>query len=80
MTGNTAVFVISGLTDAGQVTVTDAPTTAVAAATYSVVIPKTRESGTGTISAAGNYDGGPGAALTGGFTIVPDARNLLTVV
>ena len=80
VTGNTAVFVISGLTDAGQVTVTDAPTTAVAAATYSVVIPKTRESGTGTISAAGNYDGGPGAALTGGFTIVPDARNLLTVV
>ena len=80
VTGNNTVFVISGLTDAGAVTVTPAPTTAVAAATYSLVIPKTRESGTGTISAAGNYDGGPGAQLTGGFTIVPDARNRLAVV
>ena len=80
ITGNNSVFIISGLTAAGQVTVTDAPSTAVAAATYSVVIPRTRESGTGTISAAGNYDGGPGAQLTGAFTIVPDARNRLAIV
>ena len=80
VTGNTSLFTISGLTSAGAVTVTDAPATAVAAATYSVVVPATRESGTGTVSAAGNYDGGPGAALTGSFTLVPDARNKLQVI
>ena len=71
---------ISGTSAATAVTVTPAPGTAVAAATYSISVPQLRETGAATVSAAGNYDGDTATSLTGGFTLQPQSRNDLLPV
>ena len=76
---------VNGTGDRGaQITVTDldgnAPDAVAAPGrVYSIRIPSLAERGTATVSAAGNYEGNPSGPLTGGFTLVPDARHRISV-
>ena len=73
-------YVVSNITDAGVVTVTPSPSTAVAAALYAIEFPQLRDTGAATVSAFGNYDGDPDNPISGGFTLVPSTRTDLSLV
>ena len=73
-------YVIDKIEAGGAVSTSNKPGSAVPAAVYSIEIPQLRESGSATVSAAGNYEGDDTNPISSGFTLVPDARNDLAIV
>ena len=73
-------YTIDKINSNTEIVLDPAPGTAVATSAFEVNRPALREQGIAEVQAAGNYEGGVGAAISGGFTLAPIARNALRAV
>ena len=71
---------ISKINSNTEIILDPSPSTAIATSAFEVNRPALAEQGLAEVQAAGNYEGGVGAAISGGFTLAPIARNSLRAI